>query len=437
MADPRLRILVPGDSMTVTVGQTRDDACYTDEIPAKEWCLTDDVLNVSDAMSFTVDNVDGRNAGKFHIGQKIIADEQHPDVASGAWARQFTGRITSSQSRSGLSGSEILITAMDLGWHLTTCHAPSHASLNSITFARLLSKLIHPSWGFTSTDATVGNLTNRVLKQGRAGILRAYVPPKTILPYIQVEPGQTPWDIIRLYAQREGFLVNVGARGDLILFQPDYQSPAPHFVEYHGSKDSRRNTNNLIGSPTLQETIDGLYSEIECWSTLVLPTNVQSAEASTDPNASYRHTTFRAPSNPLPFQRLHAFSDGEAINDTLRKNRALWTYQKGLFDSWQYDVELDTHTQNGTFFTSDSMIACDDSVNGVPPAAYYVQRVQRSMTMREGTRTKLTIRKPLLNPGLQALGGGAQRVTVTSTRTTTKVARDGSVSTVTVPQVKR
>jgi hypothetical protein len=41
-----------------------------------------------------------------------------------------------------------------------------------------------------------------------------------------------------------------------------------------------------------------------------------------------------------------------------------------------------------------------------------VQRVRRSVTLREGTRTKLLIRKPgLLNPELDALrlGGGAKR----------------------------
>jgi prophage tail gpP-like protein len=427
---PRLRIRTPsgGDplqAMTVTGGAS-DDATFTNCIPAKEWCIEDDVLNVSDSLSFTVANDNGENAGKFRIGQKIIADEQHPDVAGGRWVRMFTGRITSLDIGSDAGGGSIIVVgAMDLGWHLTQCHAEALKNIKNIQFLRLLRMLLDATWGITlSDDPTTDAVQNTRLKHGRQVIVQGLnVQLKAVLPYIQVEPGQAPFDLIRLYAQREGVLVNVGARGELIFFRPDYNQQALYRVEYHSTTDPRRNTNNLIGRTALRESIDGLYSEVQCWSTIVISPKVGDTE---DPNAAYRHTTYKPSTNPLPFHRRHIFSDGEAINDTLRKNRAIWKHQREAFGSWSYEVEFDRHHQvdshwgDAAFFVANTMISCDDTVNGVPSGSYYVQRVRRSVTLREGTRTKLLIRKPgLLNPELDALrlGGGAKRAAKTKSPT--------------------
>lgn len=422
MADPSLRIRTPagGDPLqAITVyGGGADDANFTNCFPAKEWSLEEDVLNISDSLSFTVANDNGENAGKFRIGQKIIADERHPDVAGGQWTRQFTGRVTSLDTGSDASGGSVIIVgAMDLGWHLTQCHAEALKNIKNALFLRFLKLLIDPTWGITlSDDPTTDAVKNTRLKHGRQIIIQNFKPTLgQVLPYIQVEPGQAPFDLIRLYAQREGLLVNVGARGELVFFRPDYTQQALYSVEYHSTKDSRRNTNNLVGRPTVHETIDGLYSEVQCWSTVVIADAITNTE---DPNAAYRHTTYTAPTNPLPFHRRNIFSDPEAINPTLRSNRAKWKLQLDQFNSWSYDVEFDRHHQqdahwgDAAFFVSNTMISCDDTINGVPSGSYYVQRVRRSVTLREGTRAKLLIRKPgLLNPDLDALrlGGGAAR----------------------------
>lgn len=429
MADPRLRIRTPagGDpsqAMTVTVGQTEEQT-FTNCIPAKEWCLEDDVLNIADSCSFTVANNDGENAGKFAIGQKIIVDEQHPDVAGGQWVRMFTGRITSIDTGSDADGgSVILVGAMDLGWHLSSCHAEALKNIKNIQFKKLLDLVLDPTWGITlSADPVSDAIRNTRLKHGRQIIIQNFKPVLgAVLPYIQVEPGQAPFDLIRLYAQREGLLVNVGARGELIFFRPDYNQQAIYRVDYHGTKETRRNTNNLVGRPTLHESIDERYSEVQCWSTVVIDPAIQNTE---DPNASYRHTTYTVDENPLPFRRRHIFSDSEAITPTLRKNRAIWKQQLGMFKSWGYNVAIAAHHQvdtrsygasDGAFFVSNTMISVDDTVNGVPAGSYYVQKVRRSVTLREGTLTKLTIRKPgLLNPDLDAfrVGGGAKRAAKT------------------------
>jgi prophage tail gpP-like protein len=410
---PRIRVRMPAGGManqatTVSIDPL-DQGVFTNWFPAKEWSVTDDVLNVADALAVSLANSDGEHTGRFTLGQKVIVEESDPDVAGGQWLPQFTGRITAIETASDIGGgSVLLLSGMDLGWHLTTCHAKPLTKTQHTTIDGLFQAVIDPSWGLGPVVAG-GNTLNRRLKQGRAGASREYVAPlqKQALPYFQIEPGQTPWQALQMYAQREGFLLNVGAMGELILFQPDYLQPASYSVDFHKQTESQRESNNIIGRPTLRQSIEGVYSQTQCWSTVVNPLITQRAEAGFNPNAAYQHKIYTPPSNPLPFNRLHVVSDPEAINATMMRLRAVWAYQMGQFQSWEYTVEFNAHSQNGLLFTSDTMISINDTVNQVS-GTYYVQSVRRSLTMREGLRTRLTIRKPLLDPSLQAqVGGGA------------------------------
>lgn len=414
MESPRLRIrtMATGDvsAMTVTSGQT-DEVSSQDCIPAKEWCISEDVLNVADSASFTVANVDGENAGRFRIGQLVVIDEQHSEVANGAWVRQFTGRVTSIETGSDAGGGSVIVVgAMDLGWHLTSSCAKPLKNIKRIKFGKLVEFLLDPTWGIK--PPTNDDISNTRLRQGRQLVSQNFQPQLgAIYPYIQTEPGQTPWDLISTYAKRDGYLVNIGREGELIYFRPRYDEQAAYLVDYHGSRDSRRTTNNIIGRPTVRESIDGYYSETQIWTTVVIPPSIQNTE---DPNRSYRHLTVFPSSNPLPFERRLVFADAEAINGELLRNHGIWKQQMEAFGCWEYNVEFCAHHQRGAFFASNSMISVDDSVNGVPLASYYVQRVQRSVTLRGGTRAKLLIRKPgLLNPDLNQFksptGGGAKR----------------------------
>lgn len=408
---PRLRLRVPATSTSIKVDPNRgrsNDSGAT--FWAKEWSITDDVLNVSDAASVSIANDDGEHSGKFKVGQRIEIDEQDPGAAEGRWVRHFTGRITAIESYSDLAGgSNILLSAMDLGWHLTSCHAKPLVNIKNIRFQKLLDLLIDSSWGFAPTNTERGNDLNRRLKHGRQVIVQNHKPVLGgILPFIQVEPGQAPFEILRTYAAREGVLINVGARGELIFFRPAYNTQASQSVHYHSSKEDARKKNNIVGRPTLRETIDGLYSEVQCWSTVVIPPEIVNSE---NPNEMYRHSTYKPSTNPLPFSRRHVFSDGEAINQRLRGNRALWKSQIDEFNSWQYECEFPAHSQNGGYFVSDTMITMNDSIHKIS-GAHYVQAVRRSLTLKDGLRSRLTIRKPgLLNPELTALdlGGGARK----------------------------
>lgn len=435
MADPQLLIRVPDAGIEAVMSTDRALWSKPGVIPLKEWSISDDVLTVSDAASWVIDNADGRHTGKFKKGQRVEIDESDPQVAGGQFCRQMTGRITSVEySSDPQGGSVVQVTAMDLGWHLTQSSGPPLTSLTrtkvlrkdkvvgsrALTFKDLITPggtlddqgktpkfvLIDKSWGF-APPVLDNRFQDTILRQGRTGATRAFQQnfvgtDKTLLPYIQIEPGQTPWEIIEMYAKRLGLLVNVSALGAIVAFRPNYNQGNSYNLEYHST--SNPGANNVVGRVSLRESLEGLYSEVQCWSTRVEP--IETGNATMDPNANYTRFIHRPAANPLPFERRHVVTDGEAISATMRQTRAIWNQQMDAFKSWSYECEFASHSQveqgpagRGHFFTSNTMIGVNDTVHDVQDSLY-VQRVQRSCSLRDGTKSRLTLRLPIVDPSL-------------------------------------
>lgn len=380
-------------------------------IPCKEWCITDDMMCVSDTLAFTIANVNGDNSGIITKGQRVEFEESDPSVAGGQWTRHFTGVVTRVQYGVDIAGgAQIMVQAMDLGWHLTKGCAQPLTQIKYKRFTQLLSLLLDPSWGFAGIVAS--NDLNKRLKHGRQVIVQnSQLQIGQILPYIQVEPGQKPFDLIVTYAARDGVLVNVSATGELVFFQPNYNDQPLYTAVLLKQGAGGQSQTNLEKHPTIVDDIEGIFSETQCWSTAVIPP-AATGPATDNPNQLYRHETYVASPNPLPFYRREVFSDGEAINKTLRRNRAIWRWQLGQFHSWSYECDFKGHSQNGAFFISDTMITINDQFHQVN-GGYYVQSVRRSCTMGEGAMTHLVIRRPgLLNPALAALPDSGRKKTI-------------------------
>jgi prophage tail gpP-like protein len=411
MGDTLCRIsFTRGTPSTIASGSAAPEA-----LPCKEWSITDDVLNLADMACVTVDNANGRNANVFSPGQRVELDLRNDAVAGGAPVRSFTGVVTGVRYGSDASaGSVIQITMMDVGWYLTACCATPQLNIKNLTIAQLLAALIDPSWGITQVVSS--NDLNRRLKHGRQVIIQNLQPVLgAVLPYIQVEPGQKPADILDLYAKRAGVLLNSGADGSLILFQPNSSQQALYGAYYDPTNGG---LNNIVGRPTREETIDGLYTQTTCFSTVVIDPAISGLANPEDPNAAFRHTTYTPTLSVLPFRRQEVMTDAEAINDTLRHNRCVWKYQMGQFQSFKYECEFDAHQQNGAFFVSDTVIDVRDDVNGVN-GLYYVQSVQRSQTLTEGSRSRVIARRPgLLNPNQSSLQKSATEGVLPSSQVT-------------------
>jgi hypothetical protein len=324
---------------------------------------------------------------------------------------------------------------MDLGWHLTSCDAEPLKQIKNKKFVELLKILIDPSWGLAPTtrinslaralglpnpgalslgDALgeaiiTSNDLNRRIKHGRQIIMQNFKPQLgAVLPFIQIEPGQKPLDILKTYCARMGWLLNVGAQGEIIFFRPRFDTDPLYTLHFHSTRAEERTRNNIIGRPTIRTSLAERYSEVQTWSTVVIPPEIQNTE---NPNEMYRHSSVKASPNPVPFFRRHIVNDGEAINDQLRKNRATWEMQLGMFNAETYEAEFPAHSQDGAKFVSDTMISMNDTIHKWE-GAHYVSSVHRSDTLRDGPRSRLTIHRPgLLNPELTALdvGGGARK----------------------------
>ncbi len=358
------------------------------EYLAKEYSLDDDVLQLGDPFACTIANIDGENTGKIHLGDPLEVYMADPAVRGGAKLRQMKGRVIGLETSSDISGgSTITVKGADLGWHLTHTAGEPWMNLRGIRFSRLLEAVLDPAWGIAGVRAE--NDTNRRLRLGRAGVQQAYKPQLgAVLPRIQIEPGEMIADLLLLYAKRERVLVNVSSDGYLQFWNPRYDTDAACSIRYHRSTEKERDRNNVLGRPRLSESIDGLYTDVGCVWTSVIPPEVRNSE---NPNEGFHIVWYRAP-GALPFPRRLVFSDGEAMSTQMAEDRARWKYERGLFDSWQYEVTLVGHSQGGAFFAADTMAEVDDTVNGVR-GKFYVSAVTRSRTLRDGTTTRLVLRK--------------------------------------------
>jgi hypothetical protein len=148
----------------------------------------------------------------------------------------------------------------------------------------------------------------------------------------------------------------------------------------------------------VSESADPLYTHVECWSTVIDPTNNDPQ----NPNAGRYHGTFNNLST-LPARRALTMTDPEQMGKDRVDARAKWQWQRGLFDSWTYTFETVGHSQNGVPFVEDTMCELHDLVYGFD-GLYYVSAVEPTRKLAKagidksgaGTRCKITLKKPNL-----------------------------------------
>lgn len=347
-----------------------------------------DVLQLGDPCSVLLPNPRGTLNGKIALGDALQLYIADPDVNGGARVQKLKGIVTIRQaSSSDGNGTVVTVGAADLGWHLANNAAPLWFRLRGITFSALLRKVLDPSWGIAGVRAE--NDTNRALKLGRAGVVQAISGSiDSIIPPIQIEPGEMIADVLILYAKRERKLVNISSDGYLQFWAPKKKGQPLYKFDLHPTDDARHTSNN-IERVTLSEAIDGLYTEVICVGTVVRPPEILDPR---NPNEGHFRGTHRAPAT-LPFVRRFTFADGDQLTKEMADDRARWKAERGLFDSWQYVIQVKGHSQNGVFYEPDTFAEVDDTVNGVQ-GVLYVSAVRYARDFRSGQTTTLTLRKP-------------------------------------------
>lgn len=337
-----------------------------------------------------------------HLGDLVRLYVSDPAVSAGKLTLKMTGRVTGRQLQgNSRSGHLLRVQGADLGWHLMATHGKPLVAIQGLTYGELLRRVLDPSWGFSGVRT--GNAENLRLKLGRTGINlhnQRISNSKGVKPRLQIEVGQSISDVILRWAKLAGYLVNVSADGWLQFFSP--QSPqsggkALYGFHRHAAVSGRGQKNNVL-SASLRESIDGLYTDVECWTTIVTPPEGDK-KATDDPNYGRYHGAYHAPKT-LPFKRLQTFSDPDCIGKKAVDQRAKWQWQRGQFQAWTYEATVPGHSQDGLYYEPDTLCTVDDSIYGVKGTFYissvrYNRQLARTgadMGGESGTTTTLTIK---------------------------------------------
>lgn len=359
-----------------------------------KYCYESDLLRLGDVFSVVLP--DPWDQVHVAVGDPIKLFMQDPGVAGAKRVQKVTGVVTQVIRTVDPDGGNVVnVAAADLGWHLVNNDAPIWKRLEGQTFELLYNNIVDPTWKLAGFRAD--NDENTRLKLGgnyARSKLAAGIAGKP--PIVQISPGDKPADIFINYAKLDGKLVNVSSDGYLQLFTPRYDTP----VVYHFSnrKDPQRSNdpnhpNNNVQRATLTETLDSVWTEATCVGTNVIPPRFVNPQ---DPNMGVHYAMSYAPTPaPLGFNRLVAFAEPDRIGDAQILERAKWKIQRGLFDSWVYEITVKGHSQNGLFYEPETMCEVVDEFCGLNDT-YYVTLCRYSRDESNGTTTTLQIRKKKL-----------------------------------------
>jgi len=424
-------IPTPAVQAALAAIRAQDEMNRTELVNTVEFSYSSDIMQLGDPFSVVIPNPRGKYTNQFTRGQKVELSLKNPNVNGGQPTLKQRGVIVRRhQSTSSSGGSVIRLDCADLGWHLANNDAWLFYKLQGKPFSDLLQdpKFIDPSWGLTglTTDRETTNLLKRGVNNGRAQYQLDLLALGTLV-YLQIEPGDKVADIISTYARRINRLVNVGADGKLILWNPNYSKSALYHIELHDIDEmgGPGNPNNVIDA-AIDEDITSIHTEVTCIGEIVGATLAPDV---TDQNAAKRRGTF-ANAYALPFLHRLNFADGDIYAKNSAQKQAQWKYNRGIFDSWQAVYVVRGHHQGSEWWESDQMCTVNDTLHGIS-GAMYVSSVRYDRDSR-GDRTTVTLRKPGL---LQAAFGVlpmAPRLpgsvldssgTATSTPTTTAVTK--------------
>lgn len=416
---------LPGGKGYADQRWTRDAVVYVTiggvDYECRDHSYSATVLKLSDTFSVTIPapggkvrGADGKQVAVAEVammGAEVKLAVSDPNVQGGMRIDKLLGKVTGRRIQAdATSGTVLQVTGADLGWTLSSC-GQVFRNIRGLKWekwiARNLGLVVGPSgatvrddmgWGFRGVRA--GNLLNRTLRLGRAAVQSDWqqdTAPSLVEPVFQIEVGQTLDGMIIQFAKLDHYLVNVSSDGWLQYFQPHYdQKPLYSFWHAPAGSDAARK-NNVI-RPVLDESADSLYTQVECWSTVIDTT----ANDQTDPNAGRYHGTYTN-TGTLPFPRRYTFTDTEQMGQSRVDARAKWQWQRGLFDSWTYSFEVVGHSQDGVPLVEDTMCELHDSVYGVD-GLFYVSAVEYTRKLARpgldssgaGTRAKVTLKRPNL-----------------------------------------
>ena len=334
--------------------------------------LAFDILNLGDPFSITVPDPKKKWKNILVPGQPLKVFASNPNVQNGAQVQMYDGLIVNRQRISDIDrGSVIQLNCFDKGWYLLNNCPEVWQQITTGTYVDLFKKYAGDStWGFVNADGTL-NLTtdaatSRKIRQGlvkgRQGELQAAAVGGLLVYRIQTEPGMTNASLLLKYAKNFGRLCNITPDGAFQVFTPDYAQNPSYRLDYHD--DNQRVKNNVLNI-RIQEKIDSVYTNV----TVVGETVLNLTPNPDDPNTG-KFRGYASNSRILPFTHNLSYTEGELYESGYANVAAKWRLDRGLFDASTYIYRVRGHQQQGKFWTPDTMVQVNDTVNDVVQNLY-------------------------------------------------------------------
>jgi hypothetical protein len=307
-------------------------------------------------------DIPGLNLQRFVPIKLAHAD---PRVDDGKPVPFVMGVCTRVEHHCSDGASVLRLSGYDLGKLLDSCAKP-WLRLRGLSLGAIIDKLLDPSWlARNRVDnwgirGVTGLNRDRVLKLGqRVSFGRQAVQADVgkvygqLMPPLQTEVGETVGDLINRYARltgltsSQGSFVNVSADGFVQVFNPDdyKDDPALYVFEDHlDERNFRMKKSSLI--------LDGedLYSEYDCYGSVIAPPQQYAQDKITNPNAGRffgqsKQDVLGAPDGRI-FRR-HTFSDAEQYQQGFARVRAEWRRKQSLYKETQIRLTVQGHSMPG------------------------------------------------------------------------------------------
>lgn len=320
-------------------------------------------LNLPIGPQGILEDVPGMNVHRWVPVKLAHAD---PRVDNGKPVPMLMGVCTRLEHHTSDGASVLQLRGYDLGKLLDSCARP-WIRLRGLTLGAIIDKLLDPTWlaknrtdnwgiqGVTALNRDrslkLGQRVSLGRQQAQIDVGKAYGQR---MPPLQTEVGETVYDIVSRFARltgltaSQGSFVNCSADGWVQVFNPDdYKDDSPVYVfeDHNDSRNFRVKRSSLL--------LDGedLYTEYDCYGSVIAPPQQYAQDQITNPNAGRFFGQDTSPGllgpkdNPI-FRRL-AFSDPEQYKQGFAQVRATWRLKQSLYHEWGVRLTIQGHSMPG------------------------------------------------------------------------------------------
>lgn len=353
----------------------------------------------------------------------ITIQHSDPDVEGGAAVPMVMGVCTGVVHDTSSNASELTLTGFDIG-KLLDSGAKPWIRLRGLDFGTLIQKLVDPSWlasnrsdgwgikGVTglfrdrTTKLGKKPLLNNEISQGRAdAVLSAGgVAFGSFIPPVQTEVGESICDVVSRYARLTGLtsgrgsFVSASADGYIQAFNPDDYSKREPLYIFNDTNDGR---NIRIKHVRVTYSGEDLYTEYDCYGSVVQPPVILNPNKIIDPNfgrffgQSLNKGYLGTKQDPLT--RRITFSDPEQYEKGFARVRAAWRQKQSLYNELSIGLTIQGHSMPGPDGKwrpiVEGNIAEFNSTRHRISDKFMIEQVIKRQNATVGTESEITLRR--------------------------------------------